>query len=71
MGCQASGAGVQRPADGSSAGQAKVSFSDLTPISHGYSPELETLVRDLLSGDPTQRPSIQELWTSPWSGTRL
>ena len=66
MGCQSvGGLGSNVQPIGSSAGQAKVSYSDLTPISHGYSPELETLVRDLLSGDPTQRPSIQELWTSP------
>ncbi|QDZ24828.1 serine/threonine protein kinase [Chloropicon primus] len=51
--------------NGTNQANGKVSYNDLAPISHGYSPELETLVKDLLSSDPSQRPSIQEVWTSP------
>ena len=43
----------------------KINYADLNPISTGYSPELESLVKDLLACDASQRPTIQEIWTSP------
>ena len=41
-----------------------LSYDDLEPISIHYSAELISLASDLLSSEPKNRPSIQEIWTS-------